>query len=64
MVTDKAKLAAETAKAKLMTGTFVIYKGELKDNEGKVVIPKGKEYAQTAIELESMDYLVEGVQGR
>ena len=64
MVTDKAKLAAETAKAKLMTGTFVIYKGELKDNEGKVVIPKGKEYPQTASELESMDYLVEGVQGR
>ena len=41
----------------------MIFKGELKDNAGKVVIPAGKEYPQTAIELESMDYLVEGVRG-
>ena len=46
-----------------MAGTFVIFKGELKDNTGKVVIPAGKEYVQTAIELESMNYLVEGVKG-
>jgi basic membrane protein A len=46
-----------------MDGTFVIYKGELKDNTGKVVIPAGKQYVQTAIELESMNYLVEGVKG-
>jgi simple sugar transport system substrate-binding protein len=41
----------------------VIYKGELKDNSGKVVIPAGKEFVQTAIELESMNYLVDGVKG-
>ena len=41
----------------------MIFKGELKDNTGKVVIPAGKELAQTAIELESMNYLVEGVKG-
>jgi basic membrane protein A and related proteins len=62
-VSDAAKKAAEAVKSKLVEGTFVIFKGELKDNAGKVVIPKGKEYVQTAIELESMDYLVDGVKG-
>ncbi len=42
----------------------MIFKGPLKDNTGKEVIPAGKSYRQTAIELESMDYLVEGVDGR
>ncbi len=59
----KAKQAAEAVKSKLVAGNFVIFKGELKDNTGKVVIPAGKELVQTAIELESMNYLVEGVKG-
>ena len=63
-VSDAAKKAADAVKAQLMDGTFVIFKGELKDNNGKVVIPGGKSLVQTAIELESMDYLVEGVVGR
>jgi simple sugar transport system substrate-binding protein len=42
----------------------VIYQGELKDNTGKVVIPAGKKYGQKAIELESMNWLVEGVIGK
>jgi simple sugar transport system substrate-binding protein len=37
--------------------------GELKDNTGKVVIPKGKAFKQTDLELEGMNYLVEGVIG-
>jgi len=63
-VSDAAKKAADAVKAKLTDGTFVIFKGELKDNKGKVVIPAGKSLVQTAIELESMDYLVEGVSGQ
>jgi len=63
MVTDEAKKDADGVKDKLMAGTYVIFKGPLKDNTGKEVIPAGKEYGQTAIELESMDYLVEGVIG-
>jgi simple sugar transport system substrate-binding protein len=47
-----------------MEGSFVIFKGPLKDNSGKEVIAKDKSYAQTAIELEGMDYLVEGVIGK
>lgn len=63
-VGEAARKAADAVKAKLQEGSFVIFKGELKDNTGKVVIPADKGYVQTAIELESMDYLVEGVIGR
>lgn len=59
----EAKAAADAVKAKFMDGSYVIFKGPIKDNKGKEVIPAGKSYAQTAIELESMDYLVEGVIG-
>ena len=51
-------------KAQFEAGTFVIFKGPLFDNAGKEVIPMGKEVVQTAIELEGMDYLVQGVVGR
>ena len=47
-----------------MAGTMVIYKGPLKDNTGKVVIPAGVEQKQTDVTLEKMDYLVEGVVGK
>jgi simple sugar transport system substrate-binding protein len=63
-VTDEAKKAADGVKAKFMDGSFVIFKGPMKDNTGKEIIPAGKSYGQTAIELESMDYLVEGVIGQ
>ena len=63
-VTPEAKKAAEAAKAKIMDGSLVIYKGGLKDNTGKVVVPAGKDYGQRAIELESMNWLVEGVNGK
>jgi simple sugar transport system substrate-binding protein len=63
-VSEKAKKAADAVKAKFMDGSFVIFKGPLKDNTGKEIIPAGKSYEQTAIELESMDYLVEGVIGQ
>lgn len=62
-VGDTAKKDAEAAKAKLSDGSLVIYQGPLKDNKGKEVLPAGKQFDQTAIELESMDWLVEGVIG-
>ncbi len=64
MVSPAARKAADTIKAQMMAGKFDIFKGELKDNTGKVVIPKGKVYAQTDLELEAMNYLVEGVMGK
>jgi basic membrane protein A and related proteins len=62
-VSDKAKEAAEASKAKFMDGTMVIYKGELKDNTGKVIIPAGVEMKQQDPDLEKMNWLVEGVIG-
>lgn len=64
MVSEKARAHADDIKAKMMAGSFDIFAGEIKNNQGQVVIPAGKAYAQTAIELESMDYLVEGVIGK
>jgi simple sugar transport system substrate-binding protein len=63
-VSEAARKNADAVKAKMLAGQFDIFSGELKDNTGKVVIPKGKVYQQTAIELESMNYLVEGVVGK
>jgi basic membrane protein A and related proteins len=62
-VSDKAKAAADASKAKFMDGSMVIYKGEIKDNTGKVVVPAGVEMKQKDPELEKMDWLVEGVLG-
>jgi len=62
-VTEDAQKAADTAIAKLKDGTLVIYKGPLQDNKGKTILAAGQEYKQTAIELEKMDWLVEGVSG-
>jgi len=62
-VSDDAKKAANAVKAKMMAGDFVIFKGELKDNKGKVVIPAGTDLKQTDPVLESMNYLVAGVVG-
>lgn len=64
MVSAKAKADAEAAKAKFMDGSMVIYKGELKSNTGKVVIPAGTEMKQQDIALEKMDWLVDGVIGK
>jgi len=62
-VTDDAKKDAEAAKAKFMDGSMVIFKGPLKDNGGKEILPDGKEYKQRDLDLESMGWLVEGVIG-
>ncbi len=62
-VSDTARKAFEATKAQMMAGGFSVFKGPLKDNKGKQVIDGGKAYAEDAIELESMDYLVEGVVG-
>jgi basic membrane protein A len=63
-VSEKAKTAADAVKAKFMDGTMVIYKGPIKDNTGKVMVPAGKSLLQTDIALEKIDWLVEGVIGK
>ena len=63
-VSAAARKAADAVKAKMIAGSFDIFAGEMKDNTGKVVIPKGKVFKQTDMELESMNYLIEGVIGK
>ena len=50
-------------KSEIMKGGYSVFKGPLKDNKGNVVVPAGKAYPETAIELESCNYLVDGVVG-
>jgi basic membrane protein A and related proteins len=62
-VSSEAKQAADAAKAKLIDGSLVIYKGEIKDNNGNVVVAANQQLKQLDPKLESMNYLVEGVLG-
>ncbi|MDH4393833.1 MAG: BMP family ABC transporter substrate-binding protein [Aquabacterium sp.] len=64
MVPEGARKNAEDIRARMIAGTFDIFAGELNDNTGKVVIAKGKAFKQTDLELEGMNYLVEGVIGK
>jgi basic membrane protein A and related proteins len=65
-VSAEARKHADDVKAKLTAQQYVIFKGPLKDNTGKVAVAAGSELIQTNAtdeKLESMHFLVEGVQG-
>ncbi len=62
-VSEAARKHADAVKAEIMKGGYSVFKGPIKDNRGKEIIAGGKIYEETAIELESMNYLVEGVIG-
>jgi basic membrane protein A and related proteins len=62
-VSAATQAAVATAKAKLLEGSLAIFKGELKDNKGNVVIPAGKTYTLQDPQLQGVDWLVEGVIG-
>ena len=63
-VGDQARKNADTIKAQMVKGDFVIFKGPLKDNAGNTVIAAGSAHKQTDVVLEQMNYLVEGVIGK
>ncbi|WP_204105913.1 MULTISPECIES: BMP family ABC transporter substrate-binding protein [Spirulina sp. CCY15215] len=63
-VSEKVQADANAVKEKLIANEMAIYQGEIKDNTGKVQIPSDKKYDQKAIELEQMDWLVDGVDGK
>jgi simple sugar transport system substrate-binding protein len=63
MVSEAARKHADDLKAKLTDGSYVIFKGPIKDNKGNTVIAGGVDRGQTDPELEKMNYLVEGVIG-
>jgi len=64
MVSEGARKNAEDVRKRMMAGSFDIFAGELKDNTGKVVIPRGTSLKQVDPVLEGMNYLVEGVIGK
>lgn len=63
-VSAKAKARADGAKAKMVKGDYIIFKGPIKDNTGKTVIPAGASHGQHDVVLEQMNYLVAGVLGK
>jgi simple sugar transport system substrate-binding protein len=58
---EKARKNVDSVKAQMMKGDFVIFKAGMKDNKGNVVV--AKDSVQTELELEKMNYLIEGVIG-
>jgi basic membrane protein A and related proteins len=63
-VGDPARKKADGIKAEMTKSGYAIFKGPLKDNTGKEIIPAGTAYTQTDPILEQMNYLVEGVIGK
>jgi simple sugar transport system substrate-binding protein len=63
MVPEAARKHADDVKAKLIAESYIIFKGPIADNKGKVVIAADVSRGQTDPELEKMDYLVDGVIG-
>lgn len=63
-VSAAAKQQADSVKARMMAGDFVIFKGPIKDNKGGTAVPAGTTLVQTDYALESMSYLVAGVVGQ
>jgi simple sugar transport system substrate-binding protein len=62
-VGEAARKHADAVKAEILKGGYSVIKGPLKDNKGKDLVAAGTAYVETAIELESMNYLVDGVIG-
>ena len=62
-VSEAAQADADAAKQGFLDGDLVIYNGALKDNKGTEILAEGDKYEQQNIELEKMDWLIEGVEG-
>ena len=58
---EKGRKAADAVKAQMMKGGYAIFKAGMKDNKGNVVV--AKDAPQTDLDLEKMNYLIEGVIG-
>lgn len=60
---SEAISAANATKEDLTRGKLVIYTGEIKTNEGKIIVPSGTSFPYDDPFLENVDWLVEGVIG-
>ena len=62
-VSEAARAQFEATKAEILKGGFSVFKGPMKSNAGDEIVGAGAAYVETDVQLESMDYLVEGVIG-
>ena len=62
-VSQTARERIAAAKAGILNGSLGIYRGPVRDNQGKVQIAAGTTLNVADVELDRMDYLVEGVEG-
>jgi simple sugar transport system substrate-binding protein len=62
-VSPEAKAAVDAAKQQLLSGKRTIFKGELKDNKGNIVISAEEAYNPRDPRINSIDWYVEGVEG-
>jgi simple sugar transport system substrate-binding protein len=63
-VTEAMRARVAAARAAILNGSLEIYRGPLRDNEGRTAIAAGRFLKIEDQELDKMDYLVEGVEGR
>jgi len=63
LVSEAARKACRRHQGETHGGTYTIFKGPLSDNKGNPVITAGTERGSTDVELEKMNYLIEGVIG-
>lgn len=61
-VSAEAQEAAESITDQLASGELIIFPGGLKDNKGAVVIPEGDAFKLGDPRLNTIDWLVEGIQ--
>lgn len=62
MVTADVKAKVDQARNKILSGSWDVFYGPIKDQSGKVVVPAGSK--MTDEEMLSMNFFVEGVVGR
>ncbi|MEM7566907.1 MAG: BMP family ABC transporter substrate-binding protein [Pseudomonadota bacterium] len=62
-VSDAARNQFEATKAEIEAGDFPLIVGPMMTNAGESIAADGERYIETDVELESMNYLVDGVIG-
>jgi simple sugar transport system substrate-binding protein len=62
-VTAGKREAIAVAKQRLLNGSQAVYRGPLRDNTGKTVVPAGATIRVEDPVLDKMDWLLEGIQG-